>query len=119
MFRMNFSMVMICVLLKRQYAGFYFALLISVCYTVTATVLTAWLFTCMLVNYLVRRNTPASAAADPEAQTGKLPTTAPFFVRYFCFIKDGVFGVFTIMAFIFLWRTTKDKKFFHWVFFNK
>ncbi len=117
MFRMNYGMFFICLFLNKQFTGFYFALLISVCYTVTATVLTAWIFTCILLNYLVRRNTPA-AAADPEAQHGASPA-APCLVRHFSFVKDAVFCIYTFLAFLFLLRTTNDVEFSKLIFTNK
>ncbi len=120
MFRMNFAMISVCLLQGRQFTYFYFTLLISVCYTVTATVMTTWLFIGMLLNYLVRRNTAAELSktlADKEAQNEKLPK-APFLLRHFFILLDGIFCICTFVAFSFLVRTTNDAEFARLIFDN-
>ncbi len=90
------------------------------CYTVTATVMTTWLFIGMLLNYIVRRNTtaqPEKAGVDNEAQNDKSPA-APFLVQNFTICMDGVFCICTFAAFAFLVLTTNDAEFARLIFDN-
>ncbi len=114
MFRMNFSIVLLAPICRRQLIYYYFVVLISACFTIVYICLTAWLFICVLVDYFMRkrlRNYDALPTSEDSAQTGQSH-------KYFGYIKDAVFGVVFLAACLLTWWSLVDEQFRNAVFLN-